>query len=92
MMSSADLPACPACGSREVHAIRDEDRTLYACRQCGRDRTEAWAAIQPRPHPVKIIADRILPDLPDPRRLGIGATLEPATVGSSGRFRKGAYK
>jgi len=53
MMSSSDLPACPACGSREVRTVQDPPRTFYACAQCGRDRTEAWEAIQPPPAPEK---------------------------------------
>lgn len=79
MFSSADLPACPACGSREVHGVRgQDDRTLYACRQCGRDQTEAWKAVQPHkaPEPAPVIGPqtpqkRARP--PNPCRLGIGA-------------------
>ena len=77
MMSSSDLPACPACGIRTVRSVRRPvaDRreahsrdapirhpdevitaqimTFYACSQCGKDRTEAWEAIQPPPPPEK---------------------------------------
>lgn len=53
MISSADVPACPACGSRRVHPVQGRDQeVLYACGQCGRDNTDAWKAIQPAP-PVK---------------------------------------
>lgn len=56
MISSSDVPACPACGSREVHPVTQVDGpTLYACRQCGRDQTEAWAAVQPAPPAVPVI-------------------------------------
>ena len=56
MISSSDVPACPACGSREVHPVNQADGpTLYACRQCGRDQTEAWEAIQPKPPAVPLI-------------------------------------
>ncbi len=66
MISSSDVPACPACGSREVHPVtkRAEDpvfahttslQTFYACRQCGRDVTAAWEAIQPAPPVVPVI-------------------------------------
>lgn len=58
MFSSADLPACPACGSREVHGVRGSDnRTVYACRQCGRDQTDAWESVQPhkKPEPKPLI-------------------------------------
>ncbi len=47
MMSSSDLPACPACGSREVRRVTDPPQTFFKCAQCGRDRTAAWEAIQP---------------------------------------------
>ncbi len=58
MMSSSDLPACPACGSRTVRSVRREKddkpaATFYACAQCGRDRTDAWNEIQPAPPPEK---------------------------------------
>lgn len=53
MISSSDVPACPACGSRKVHPVQGRDgETLFACQQCGRDNTEAWKSIQPAP-PVK---------------------------------------
>jgi DNA-directed RNA polymerase subunit RPC12/RpoP len=56
MISSADVPACPACGSREVHPVQGrDDRTLYACRQCGRDNSEAWRNIQPPREPKPVI-------------------------------------
>lgn len=87
MISSSDVPACSACGSRAVHPVTQADgRTLYACRQCGRDVTEAWEAVQPAPPVVPVIGE------PEPfvppadketiheaaMRLGIGAgqTLE----------------
>ncbi len=55
MMSSSDLPGCPACGSRKVRAVHklkdgggDEILdTFYACAQCGTDRTQAWKDVQP---------------------------------------------
>jgi len=59
MMSSSDLPACPACGSRKVRAVHrptEEGKppaTFYACAQCGKDRTQAWEEIQPAPPPEK---------------------------------------
>jgi DNA-directed RNA polymerase subunit RPC12/RpoP len=62
MMSASDLPACPACGSREVRAVHrpEEDNkpaaTFYACAQCGRDRTDAWLEVQPPPTPEKLAA------------------------------------
>ena len=68
MISSSDVPACPACGSREVHPVtkRADDpvlahttslQTFYACRQCGRDVTQAWEAIQPekKPEPAPVL-------------------------------------
>lgn len=66
MISSSDLPACPACGSREVHPVkkRADDptfahttslQTFYACRQCGRDVTAAWEAVQPKPEEKPVI-------------------------------------
>lgn len=61
MRGHDDLPACPACGCRNVHVIQrmpgdvPKDRpgfrgvnTFFACRQCGRDQTAAWTPIQPR--------------------------------------------
>ena len=112
MLSSSDLPACPACGSREVKPVHElkpreelgetlvdalvaEDpvehfrqkatRTFYACAGCGRDRTEAWAEIQP-PAPVILGVDLAEPgsdrtvevakDPPDPNGLGIAATVK----------------
>lgn len=53
MMSSSDLPACPACGSREVRTVKDPPQTWYKCAQCGRDRTKAWEDVQPKPPPEK---------------------------------------
>lgn len=58
-MGPGDLPACPACGVREVRAVhrpKEGDKppgTFYACAQCGRDRTDAWVDIQPPPPPEK---------------------------------------
>ncbi len=76
MMSSADLPACPACGSREVHGVRGpDDRVLYACRQCGRDQTQAWESVQPRKRPEPIPAIGPKAEEPDPHPLGVGATV-----------------
>lgn len=85
MISSSDVPACPACGSREVHPVRQTDgATLYACRQCGRDVTDAWAAIQPAPEPKPVIGEPS-PDVPVESeetifqaaiRLGIAATVQ----------------
>ncbi len=98
MISSSDVPACSACGSREVHPVtkRAEDpvlahttslQTFYACRQCGRDVTQAWEAIQPAPPVVPVIGE------PDPfvppadketireaaMRLGVAATMKGQT-------------
>lgn len=105
MISASDVPACPACGAREVHPITKikprkkvvesftaalvaEDpidtfrqgatETFYACRQCGRDVTDAWKDIQPAPPPAPVIG----PPDPEPtepiavqaHRLGIAAT------------------
>lgn len=54
MLSSSDLPACPACGSRTVRPVHKQAEgdgailaTFYACAQCGSDRTQAWTAVQP---------------------------------------------
>lgn len=81
-MSSSDLPACPACGCRRVHVVKDPPRTFYACMECGRDQTSAWEAVQPesRPEPAPVIgepepADQATPA--DPQQLGIGATVKP---------------
>jgi len=89
MISTSDLPACPACGSREVHVVSDPPRTFYACRQCGRDQTAAWDAVQPKPYPMKIIGpdvaakhfDRVNPPAVETiaaaaTRLGIAAKLK----------------
>jgi len=81
MFSSADLPSCPACGSREVHGVRgSDDRTVYACRQCGRDQTDAWESVQPhkKPEPKPVIGRP--PEDPETiretaMRLGIAATI-----------------
>ncbi len=79
MISSSDLPACPACGSREVHPVKGrDDRTLYACRQCGRDNTDAWRNVQPPRNPKAVIGPPD-PDHPDPGDLGIGATIKATT-------------
>lgn len=98
MISASDVPACPACGCREVHPITKVSEpsrflnpltkqvegsatwsTFYACRQCGRDVTEAWKHVQPAPEPKPVIGS---PD-PEPpetieavaHRLGIAATV-----------------
>ena len=97
MISATDVPACPACGSREVHPVKtrvDDDtfahttrlKTLFACRGCGRDNTDAWAAVQPAPEAVPVIGESIYDaamrlgreraDVPDPLGLGIGAELK----------------
>ena len=64
MMSSSDLPACPACGVRTVRSVHKREdgdgdilATFYACSQCGADRTDAWKAVQPPPPPEKAFAD-----------------------------------
>jgi len=83
MISATDVPACPACGTRAVHPVQGrDDRTLYACRQCGRDNTDAWRDIAPKPKgkPLTPAAaakhfDRVNP-APDPLNLGIGAELK----------------
>ncbi len=80
MLSTSDLPACPACGCRAVHAVQDPPRTFYACMQCGRDQTEIWKSVQPdkRPAPVSIIGKP--PPCEDiakhPTQLGIAATVK----------------
>ena len=105
MISSSDLPACPACGCRDVHPITKpkpktiiegladmiaadpdvpvEFDTFYACRQCGRDVTDAWRTVQPEKIPeAKISGVDLAGDEPDqtevidvePHALGIGAT------------------
>jgi len=67
MISSSDVPACPACGSREVHPVTQADGpTLYACRRCGRDQTDAWASIQPKPEPAPVIGDTVPHGTPEP--------------------------
>ncbi len=76
MISATDVPACPACGSREVHPVRQaRGPTLYACRGCGRDQTEAWLPLQAedKPAPAPVIGPPA--DPADPHPLGIGATL-----------------
>ncbi len=102
MISSTDVPACSACGCREVHPVtRVPDRniveklsddiagkepaleTFYACRNCGRDVTDAWEAIQPAPLAVAVIGVDLAGDEPDrtektvvdAHRLGIAATV-----------------
>lgn len=88
MMSSSDLPACPACGSRKVRAVHkfagggDGEilATFYACLQCGTDRTEAWKEVQPKPAPEKAFNQEakerhVEQDLEEPHVLGIAATV-----------------
>ena len=69
MISASDVPACSACGCREVHPVirvptdLEADvivthETLYACRQCGRDVTDIWKAIQPAPPPVSLLGSK----------------------------------
>lgn len=97
MISSSDLPACPACGCRDVHpitkpkSIKELDAipdivkpgvtgvdTFYACRECGRDMTDAWKDIQPAPEPAPVIGPpdpKPLESIPvEAHRLGIAAT------------------
>ena len=93
MISSADVPACSACGSREVHPVRQlNGPTLFACRGCGRDQTDAWAPLQaeqkPEPRPILGDPDPVEP----PHRLGIGATVPSSFANGPATFRKGAYK
>ena len=81
MISATDVPPCPACGSREVHPVKGrDDQTLYACRQCGRDNTDAWRDVQPPRKPKPIIgppANKTQASLsPDPLVLGICAELQ----------------
>jgi ribosomal protein L37AE/L43A len=65
MISASDVPACPACGCRDVHPIsRVGSGTFYACRQCGRDVTDAWVDVQPAPPPAPVIGP------PDPEPTG----------------------
>lgn len=79
-MSSSDLPACPACGSRRVHAVQDPPkRTFYGCAQCGRDQTDAWEAVQPerRPAPEPIVGPPTnKPAVRSVGSLGIAATVK----------------
>ena len=97
MISATDVPACPACGSRQVHPVHkmatpnDSEKALgldpplevfYACRGCGRDQTDAWRDITPKPKakPLTPAAaakrfDELNPP-PDPLTLGIGAELK----------------
>lgn len=88
MISATDVPACPACGSREVHPVTQADGSaLYACRGCGRDQTDAWKAVQPAPEPKPLIGspghenediDEIGQSnqlAADPFPLGVGATI-----------------
>jgi DNA-directed RNA polymerase subunit RPC12/RpoP len=93
MISSSDVPACPACGCREVHPVtRPPERsviekladdiaaepetlqTFYACRNCGRDNTEAWKAVQPAPEPKPVIGNPEPTIDAEAHRLGIAAT------------------
>ena len=83
MLSASDLPACPACGSREARAVQHlgheddmELTTLYSCAGCGRDVTDNWRAVQPekkRPKPMTHLGPI---NSPDPLSLGIGAELK----------------
>ena len=77
MLSASDLPACPACGSHAVHCIHNPPGPrLYACKQCGRDQTAAWEAVQPerQPEPEPIIGKPLV--VPCAIRLGICAELK----------------
>jgi DNA-directed RNA polymerase subunit RPC12/RpoP len=97
MISATDVPACPACGSREVHPVHKmpprtrsetllgEDpplETFYACRGCGRDQTDAWKDITPKPKMKPLTPESaarkfdLLNPAPDPLKLGIGAELK----------------
>ena len=79
MISATDVPPCPACGSREVHPVKGrDDQTLYACRQCGRDNTDAWRGITPKPKmkPLTPAAAAAEFDRLNPHSLGIGAKAE----------------
>jgi len=81
MISSADVPSCPACGAREVHPVKVlGSPTLYACRGCGRDQTDAWTPLQEekKPEPKPVIGRP--PEDPETireaaMRLGIAATV-----------------
>ena len=106
MISATDVPACPACGSREVHPVQKMSRRLpteellgedpplemfYACRGCGRDQTDAWQEVQPKPKMKPLTPgaaaahfDRVnAPDKETIReaamRLGVGATIKVET-------------
>ena len=89
MLSASDLPACPACGTREARAVQhlahedDSDlTTLYACAGCGRDVTENWRAVQPekKPKPRPLVGPNLAPpiEIPvlEPHSLGVAATLK----------------
>lgn len=80
MLSASDLPACPACGSHAVHCIHNPPGPkFYACKQCGRDQTAAWTAVQPerRPEPKPLIGDvSKRGSVPCAIRLGICAELK----------------
>jgi DNA-directed RNA polymerase subunit RPC12/RpoP len=104
MISATDVPACPACGSREVHPVHkmaptESEKLLgidpplevfYACRGCGRDQTDAWRDITPKPKmkpltPASAASkfDELNPPPADKEtirdaamRLGVGATIK----------------
>ena len=93
MISATDVPACPACGSREVHPVKtrvDDDtfahttvlKTLFACRGCGRDNTAAWESIQPAPEAVPVIGPPDGETIFDAAmRLGSAGEPDPLTLG-----------
>jgi hypothetical protein len=50
-------------------------RTLYACAQCGRDRTDAWEAVQPpKPEPPAPEPEAPKTIAQEAHELGIAAT------------------
>lgn len=57
-----DLPACPACGDREVFVaenhINGRRWHYYTCRGCGHDVTFAWRQVNP-----VVFDKRLLDDL-----------------------------
>lgn len=83
MMSGSDLPACPACGSREVRTVHkpktdtEPAAIFYGCAQCGKDRTDAWVEIQPPPPPEKGMKSPEKTIAQECHELGIVATDKP---------------
>ena len=79
MRPLAELAEIPDIMKPGVRAVA----LFYACRQCGRDVTDAWVDVQPAPTPAPVIG----PPDPEPpetiaaeaHRLGIAATTRSST-------------